>query len=50
VALARSASSGQTTAPKEGRKAITVDITADLDDEYRSGFVCTFLDEALDPA
>jgi hypothetical protein len=29
--------------------AITVDITADLNDEDETGFVWTFLDEARDP-
>lgn len=29
---------------------ITVDITADLNDEDETGFVWTFLDEARDPA
>jgi hypothetical protein len=30
--------------------AITVDITADLNDEDETGFVWTFLDEARDPS
>ena len=30
--------------------AVTVDITADLNDEDETGFVWTFLDEARDPS
>jgi hypothetical protein len=33
-----------------GAVAVTVDITADLNDEDETGFVWTFLDEARDPS
>ena len=33
-----------------GRAMVTVDITADLNDEDETGFVWTFLDEAHDPS
>jgi hypothetical protein len=35
---------------EEAPMAITVDITADLNDEDETGFVWTFLDEARDPS